>query len=203
MIVGSRELLGNIMEKRPRRHDIQYRELGHTIVMVERHAMSDASAAIMTDHRELFEAEMLHHFDLILGHGALRVAGVILTIRRLAAIAIAAQIRGDHREVFRERGRDLMPDHVRLRIAVQQQQSGSAAARNGVDLRAAGFDFRSFKAFKHRMPPLSKSLYFAAGFAAAALSKTLRGFSTSIVCRCWSVTPVAFSAGITSLWMCR
>ena len=104
--------------------------------MIERHAVRDAPAAIVADDRKPVEAEMLHHFDLVERHRALRVVGMILAVRRLAAVAVAAQVRRDDRVLLREFRRDEPPRDVRLRRAVQQQQRRTLAADDAVDRRA-------------------------------------------------------------------
>ncbi|KAG1286790.1 hypothetical protein G6F64_014171 [Rhizopus arrhizus] len=50
------------------------------------------------------------------------MGGVVRRGRRLAAIAVAAQVRGHARAVPRQFGPYAVPDGMRLRMAVQQQQ---------------------------------------------------------------------------------
>ena len=88
--------------------------------VIQRHAMRDATAAIMTHHREAVEAERSHDLDLVSGHDALGVVGMIGQAMRFAAVAIAAQIGGHHGEAFSEPVRDLVPDDMRLRKPVQE-----------------------------------------------------------------------------------
>ena len=52
--------------------------------------MRHAPAAILTDNRELVEAEVTHDVDLVLRHRALRVIRVIGQALRLAALAVTA-----------------------------------------------------------------------------------------------------------------
>ncbi|MNR41524.1 hypothetical protein D3C85_1599190 [compost metagenome] len=47
---------------------------------------------------------------------------------RLAAVAVAAQVGGDHGEMLGQLFGDLVPDDVGLRVPVQQQQARPAAA---------------------------------------------------------------------------
>jgi hypothetical protein len=49
----------------------------------------------MTNNREAVEAEARHHLDYLLRHCAFRIIDTIRAARRLAAIAVAAQIRRD------------------------------------------------------------------------------------------------------------
>ena len=104
--------------------------------MIERHAARDAAAAIVPDDGELLEAELAHDFDLVLRHRALGVARVIVAFGRLAAVAVAAQVRRDDGEALRERRRDVSPFEMRLRPALQQQHGRPAAADDAVDLGA-------------------------------------------------------------------
>jgi len=105
--------------------------------MIERHAMRDAAAAVLADHGELGEPEVAHHVHLVLRHRALRVVRVIGQALRLAAVAVAAQIRRHDRELLREARRDVAPRVVRERRTMQQQQGRAVAALHGVNRRAA------------------------------------------------------------------
>ena len=67
--------------------------------MVEAHAVQHAGAAVMAGGVEALEAERRHHLDLVLRHGAERVAAVVVAARRLLRIAVAAQVGGDHGEL--------------------------------------------------------------------------------------------------------
>ncbi len=86
--------------------------------------------------------------DLVLGERALRVGGVVRGRRRLCAVAIAAQIGNDQGEVLRQARRHLAPQHMGLRIAVQQQQRRPAAAGHQVYLGARSRDPPLFKTRK-------------------------------------------------------
>jgi hypothetical protein len=88
--------------------------------MVECHTMRHTSTAVVSYHGKVFEAELLHNFDLVLGGGPLRVPEVILTVWRVAAVAIAAEVWKDQREIIGQSRRDLMPHHMRLWVPVQQ-----------------------------------------------------------------------------------
>ena len=104
-----------------RRHDVEHAGVRHRVGVIERHPVRDASAAIVADDGELVEAEVLHHLDLIEGHRALRVVGVVLAVRRLAAVAVSAEIGHDHGVLGGELRRHESPRDVGLRRAVQQQ----------------------------------------------------------------------------------
>jgi hypothetical protein len=70
-------------------------------------------------HHEAVEAEGAHRLGLVLRQGTFRVGDLVWAGRRLRTVAVAAQI-GDHqREFLGETRRDLAPQQMRLRIAVQ------------------------------------------------------------------------------------
>jgi hypothetical protein len=108
--------------------------------MIERHPVAGPRAPVVAGHHEALEAELLHHLDLILGHAPEGVVAVVGPTPRLAAVAVAAQVGGDHRESRGEPRRDQTPVDVRQRIAVQQEQRRPGAPHHAVDrhLRIAG-----------------------------------------------------------------
>jgi len=61
--------------------------------MVEAHAVDDAGTTVVPDRGEGVEAKPRHHRNLIRGHRALAVFGVIRPGRGLRRSAVAAQIR--------------------------------------------------------------------------------------------------------------
>ena len=119
--------------------------------MVERHAKRRARASIVPGHVEPLEAEMLHHLDLVLGHAAERVVAVIRPAAGLPAVAVAAQVGTDDREVLREPRRDQVPRHQRQWIPVQQEHRRPAATVSEVDraLGIAGLDLDVLEPFEH------------------------------------------------------
>src|SRR5688572_4875907 len=106
--------------------------------MIERHAMRDARAAIVTEHREALEAEMLHDLDLIERHRTLRIKIVLAVALDLAAVAVAAKVSDDDGVIAREVARDRGPRHAALRRAVQQQDRWPAAADHGMNEGSRG-----------------------------------------------------------------
>src|SRR5262249_4626966 len=120
-----------------RRDDVEHGDLQYLRRVVERHAVRDPAAAVVAAYEEFLVAERAHDLDLILRHRALGVAGVIGLAVRLLAVAVAAEVGGDDAEALRELGRDLVPDDVGLRVAVQQQQRRPHTALDEVDRRAA------------------------------------------------------------------
>lgn len=128
-------------------------ELRDRVRMIERHARSDASTPVMTDDRERSEAVAAHEFDLVERQAALRVAGVVSRTLWLVAVAVAAQIGSNHREVRGERGRDLVPDRVRLRMAMQEQERRAASALDCMDANTVDVHRRICETFEHDCLP--------------------------------------------------
>jgi hypothetical protein len=104
--------------------------------MIERHAMADAAATIVTDDGKAIEPEVAHHFHLVETHRTLGVICVVLSVRRLAAVAVSTQIRGDHGVGRGELRRHDPPRDVRLWGAVQEQHRRSRSPNDAVDRRA-------------------------------------------------------------------
>ena len=102
MEVGGRKLARDL-HVRPR-DDVEDDGLGHAPWPRGGQAPRDAPSAVVPDHGESVEAEDAHDSDLVLEHRTLRVAGVVLPLERLAAVAVSAQVRGDHGEPSRHRG---------------------------------------------------------------------------------------------------
>ena len=104
--------------------------------MIERQPVTNPSAAIVARQAETGEAERIHNFSHGRRHGALCIGRVIGVGVRYRGPAVAGQV-GDHqREMLCEHRRHAMPHHVRLRMAVQQQERRSAASGAGKDLPA-------------------------------------------------------------------
>ena len=126
---GGMLLVGGLVD-RLGRDDVQDRQPRYRPGVVQGHPQRHPGAAVMPGHREPAESQRRHHGDLVLGHGALGVALMLRAARRLAAVPVPAKIRAHHREPPGQHRRDLVPHHVSLRIAVQQQhrRPGPAAA---------------------------------------------------------------------------
>ena len=128
----------------------------HLVGMVEAHAVQDAGAAVMAGGIEAREAERGHHLDLVLRHGAERIAAVVLAARRLLGIAIAAQIRAHDGEFSARRGAILCQDTWVNGIAVHEQERRPASAIDRHDACAAGLDLGAGESLEHwRCPPVS------------------------------------------------
>ncbi len=116
--------------------------------MVQGHSMRHAPSAVVADHEEPFMTQDSHRLDLVLGHGALGIIGVVGQPVGLFAVSVTAQVRGHHAEAFCELRRDPVPDRVGLRIAVQQEQRPAHAAMYEIDRRAARPDAPALEAGK-------------------------------------------------------
>ena len=108
-----RPLARHVVEQMVLRDDVEDGRARDLVRMVEAHAVQHARAAVVAGGVEAVEAERGHDLDLVLRHGAERVAAVILAARRLLGIAVAAQVGGDHGELARQPRRDLVPGQVR------------------------------------------------------------------------------------------
>ena len=97
--------------------------------MIDQHAMRYARAAIMRERFEACETERLHDAHHVLCHHAFAVRRMVHTGvgGGFVAIAITTQIHRDQGEMLGEHWRDTMPNQVRLRMTVQQQERRLAA----------------------------------------------------------------------------
>jgi hypothetical protein len=135
------------------RDDVQHRQLEHALGVIERHAVGAAPAAIVPGHAEALEAELPHDREAVARHRPLGVGLVIGRRRRLRALPVAAQVDGDDGEVLREPRRHPVPRHVRLRVAVQEQERRAVAAVPHPNDGLAGSDGRELEAFEHAPGP--------------------------------------------------
>jgi len=137
---AGRHALVDIFEPIKGRDDVEQGGAFDALGMIPQQPVRDAGAAVVPRHAKALEAERLHRLDLVLRQCALGVGGKIGPGRRLRTVAVAAQV-GDHqREVLRQSRRHLAPHHMRLRIAVQQEQRRPAATRHQVDFGTGGGD---------------------------------------------------------------
>jgi hypothetical protein len=114
-----------------------------------------ARPAVVACDVEAVVAEPRHHFHLVLCHAPEGIVAVIREAARLAAVAVAAQVRRDDRKVLREPRRDEVPVHVGERIAVHEQhrRSRPAVAQVDADARIAGLDPGLRESFVHCLRP--------------------------------------------------
>jgi len=75
---------------RQRRRDVEDGEPRDGGRKVERHAVRDAAAAIVTGHAEALVAETAHHFELVACHRARRICHAAFAAVGLTRIAVAA-----------------------------------------------------------------------------------------------------------------
>ena len=133
------------------RADVEHGEFFDLLRMVQREAVGDAGAAVMADQMKFLVAQRLHQLDLVQRQGALGIVTVIGQAGGLGRIAIAAQVCRYHGVMSSQARRDPVPDAVRLRITVQQQHGGTAAAAYEVDAGAAHCDLPVFESRKKRV----------------------------------------------------
>src|SRR5688572_7109524 len=82
--------------------NIQHGKFAHSFGMVECQAVSTTPTAVMSCHRKPLVAKMAHQRDLVLCHDTLGIWHMVRRAFRLTALAIAAQIWGDHVKVLRQ-----------------------------------------------------------------------------------------------------
>ena len=98
------------------------------------------AAAVMAGEVETSMPERLHHVDHRGGHGALGIGRVIGAGVGRRRPAVARQVRDHEGEVLLQLISDLVPHHVGLRVAMEQQQRRPAAARAHKDFPGRGID---------------------------------------------------------------
>ncbi len=113
--------------------DVEDGEPGDGFGVIERHAMRDATSAIMAGDGEVREPEMAHDLHLIGCHGAGGVVDVLRAAVGLGGVAVAAEIGEHDGEVLSELRRDLVPRDMGFGVAVEQEERRAAAADERVD----------------------------------------------------------------------
>ncbi len=131
------------------RHDIEQRDAAYPRRMVEHQAMRDAATAVVTDELEPRKSQRRHQLDLIERHRPLGIGGVGDVRWRLTAGTVTAQIAADDGEPLGQPSGDLVPDDMRLRIAVEKQHRRAAAADARMDRRLAGWNVVRRKSLEH------------------------------------------------------
>lgn len=87
--------------------------------------MRYSSPSVMTDDEELLIAQRAHHLNHVLRHRSFRITRMIGVTLRFRAIAIATQVRSNHRELF-------LPQNVAQPCATSHaSQDSHAAATKG------------------------------------------------------------------------
>ncbi len=110
------------------RNAIEDDEALHGIGVVQRETVRHAGAAVVPDHREPVVAELAHEFHAVLRHDPLGVREVVGGRGRFGGLAVAAQVRADHRVTRGEQRRDHVPRRVSTRMTVQQHHRRARAA---------------------------------------------------------------------------
>ena len=131
------------------RHNVQGGQLADAFRVVFGQAVRHPRAPVVAAQEKGLKPQPGHGVNLILGHGALGVVGMVGVAGGLAAVAIAAQVGGHDGEIRGQPGGDLVPHRMGLRVAVQQQERRAAAAFDQVDGIGAGVHLQPFKALKH------------------------------------------------------
>ena len=108
--------------------------------MVQRHAIGDAAAAIVSRDIEARKSELLHHGHHILRHRPLRVSCVIGGRGRATALPVAAQVRADYGKAACQQWRDAAPHQMRLRKTMQQQHRRAGSRVADEDAGVTGVD---------------------------------------------------------------
>ena len=136
-----------VVEGVPGGDDVQHRDLGDRLRVVEGHPVADPGSPVVADDGELVEAELAHDLDLVCRHRALGVGLVDMAARGLAAVAVAAEVGEDDGVVFGEDGGDVMPHDVGLRVAVEQQDRAAfgVLADEGIYSHSARCEARPFE----------------------------------------------------------
>src|SRR5215469_17752353 len=73
------------------RNHIKYCETLHVFRIVQSQAVGDAPSAVVTDQREGWKAELVHHFDKFFSHCALRIRKMVVRRRGYPAAAVGPQ----------------------------------------------------------------------------------------------------------------
>lgn len=148
MVVGLCHRTVDVSEHVPRRDDVEQCHSGDHLGPVQAHTLCDPDTAVVANDREGLEAKVPHERDLISGHGALGVRGVIELRRWPGRVAVPTQVGKDDRVPVSQFRRHPVPHHMTLRVAVQQQNRRPVAAHGGVDARLVDVDVRAFKALE-------------------------------------------------------
>ena len=97
--------------------------------VVAGHAVRDPPAPVVPDDGEARVAELPHDLYLVEGHAPLGVGGLRLVGGGPAAVAVVAQVGGDHGETFGQPRGNGVPGGRGLRVAVHEQHGRPATRR--------------------------------------------------------------------------
>ena len=110
------------------RHDLDDAKPVDPLRVIQRHAVGHPGAPVVPQHMRPFEPHEIHQADDVARHLSLGIGVMVGVVGRGIAVAISAQVGNDDVEIARQRGRDLGPAHVVLRIAMQADQRRPFAA---------------------------------------------------------------------------
>ena len=105
----------------------EYGELFYMLGMVERHPVRDPASSVVTRYRESPKSQLLHDGHHVQRHGTLRIRQMIDGRDRASAVAIAAKVGANHRELLLEKRQHAAPHEARLREAVQEEERWARA----------------------------------------------------------------------------
>ena len=132
MVVEAREFHRRALVHRQRRRDVEQQQRAHGLRMIEREPVCDSSAAVVSANEEPLMAEIAHEREHVERHRAFAVRRVIRRPIGLVRVAVPAQIGQHERETLAQPFDDAVPDRVRLRKPMQQQEGGASSARRCV-----------------------------------------------------------------------
>jgi hypothetical protein len=139
-----------MLERMARRDDVEDGERGDRVRVVQRQPVPDPRPAIVAREAESLETERAHDEQLISRRRPLGVLGVAGARSRLGAVAVTAEV-GEHDGVLaRQDRRDVMPDQVGLRVAVQQEERRPVPGDGAVGPDAVGVDLPVTKRIRQR-----------------------------------------------------
>jgi len=113
--------------------------------MIERHAIGDATAAIVARDREVVKPQPLHDDHHVVRHGPFRVGRMVRGRDRATAAPVAAPVGADDREVVGEQRGHLAPHEVCLREPVQEEERWAGPGPAQKNAGAARVDFGGFE----------------------------------------------------------
>ena len=136
-----------------RRRDVEHRQPRDPIRIVGGQTMGDTPTPVMADDGVAIKPQVRHQARQVPRHGALGIGRMVRVRRRLAAVAVTAQIGHDQGVMPRHQGRQLVPHGMGLRIAVQQQNRRPLASRAEIDGDATDLPAIFLKAVEHQAVP--------------------------------------------------
>lgn len=115
-----------------RRHNVEDGDARDTGGMIERKAVGDSAAAVVPGDTERNVPKPRHDGYDVVSHNTLGIALTCVRSRDRGP-TVAPEIGRNDSEMLGEIGRQMPPHHVRLRVAVQQQQGRPFAADASMD----------------------------------------------------------------------